>query len=65
MVCSIQYVAHGQNEVDGVTRAETMVAYWIAHHNLPMSAADEFSRVVPSASKCFVQQSSSLNIYVI
>ena len=38
----LQYVAHGENEVDGVTRAETMVAYWIAHHNLPMSAADEF-----------------------
>ena len=54
----LQYVAHGQNEVDGVTMvAETMVAYWIAHHNLPMSAADEFSGVVPSASKCFVQQS--------
>ena len=44
-------VAHGENEVDGVTRAETMVAYWIAHHNLPMSAADEFSRMVPKCSQ--------------
>ena len=43
----VQYVAHGQNEVDGVTKPETMVTYWIAHHNLPMSAADEFSRMVP------------------
>ena len=30
----VAYVVHGQNEVDGVTRAETMFAYWIAHHNL-------------------------------
>ena len=30
----VQYVAHGQMEsVDGVTRAETMFAYWIAHHS--------------------------------
>ena len=43
----VQYVAHGQNKVDGVTKPETMVTYWIAHHNLPMSAADEFSRMVP------------------
>ena len=28
------YVVNGQNKVDGVTRAETMFAYWIAH-NLP------------------------------
>ena len=31
----VAYVVHGQNDVDGVTRAETMFAYWIAHHNLP------------------------------
>ena len=34
----VAYVVHGQNEVDGVTsltRAGTMFAYWIAHHNLP------------------------------
>ena len=43
----VQCVAHGQNEVDGVTRAETMSTYWIAHHNLPMSAANKFSRMVP------------------
>ena len=43
----VQYVAHGQKEVDGVTRAKTMFAYWIAYHNLPMSAANECSRMVP------------------
>ena len=43
----VQYVAHGQNEVDIVSRAETMFVYWITHHNLPMSAANEFSRMVP------------------
>ena len=43
----VQYVAHGQNEVDLVSRAETMFVYWIAHHNLPMSAANEFSRMLP------------------
>ena len=31
----VAYVVNGQNKVDGVTRAETMFAYWIAHHNLP------------------------------
>ena len=31
----VAYVVHGQNEVDGVTRAETMFAYWIAYHTLP------------------------------
>ena len=31
----VAYVVHGQNEVDGVTSAETMFAYWITHHNLP------------------------------
>ena len=30
----VAYVVHGKNIVDGVTRAETMFAYWIAH-NLP------------------------------
>ena len=32
----VAYVVHGQNEVvvDGVTRAETIFAYWIGHHNL-------------------------------
>ena len=34
-VVRVAYVVHGQNEVDGVTRAETMFAYLIAHHNLP------------------------------
>ena len=30
----VQYVAHGHMDwVDGVTRAETMFAYWIAHHS--------------------------------
>ena len=31
----VAYVVNGKNKVDGVTRAETMFAYWIAHHNLP------------------------------
>ena len=31
----VAYVVHGQHEVEGVTRAETVFAYWIAHHNLP------------------------------
>ena len=58
-------VAHGENEVDGVTRAETMVA--IAHHNLPMSAADEFSRMVPKLfpdSKIAKTVFSWLHIYI-
>ena len=63
----LQYVAHGENEVDCVTRAETMVAYWIAHHNLPMSAADEFSRMVPKLfpdSKIAKTVFSWLHIYI-
>ena len=63
----LQYVAHGENEVDCVMRAETMVAYWIAHHNLPMSAADEFSRMVPKLfpdSKIAKTVFSWLHIYI-
>ena len=41
----VQYVAHGQKEVIGVT------AYWIAHQNLPMSAANEFSRMVSNRQR--------------
>ena len=39
-----QYVAKGNDAIDGVTMAETMVTYWLTYHNLPMSA--EFSRMV-------------------
>ena len=39
-----QYVAKDNDDIDGVTK----VAYWLAYHNLPMSAADEFNRMVPS-----------------
>ncbi|KAI0239083.1 hypothetical protein LSAT2_010148 [Lamellibrachia satsuma] len=38
-----QYVANDNNAID-VTKAETMLAY----NNLPMSAADEFSRMIPA-----------------
>ena len=43
-----QYVAKGDNAIDGVTKAETRMAYWLAYHNLPMSAAEEYSRMVAS-----------------
>ena len=43
-----QYVAESNNSIDGVTKAETMEANWLAYHTLPMSAADEFSRMVPA-----------------
>ena len=42
--------------------------YWIAHHNLPMSAADEFSRMVPKLfpdSKIAKTVFSWLHIYQI
>ena len=42
-----QYVANGNNAID-VTKAETMLAYWLAYNNLPMSTADEFSRMIPA-----------------
>ena len=66
------HVTQGQNEVDGVTRAETMFAYWIAHHNLPEyniehSAANLLSEksvvnVTISAFAIFQQTCSALNM---
>ena len=45
-----QYVAQGNNAIDGVTKAETTVAYWLTYHTLPMSGADEFSKMVRQCS---------------
>ena len=55
------YVAKANDAIDGVTKTEMMVAYWLAYHNLSMSAADEFSRMFPdskiakthSSGKCY------------
>ena len=42
-----QYIAQGNNAIDGVKRAETKIAYWVAYHNVPMSATDELSKMLP------------------
>ena len=46
-----QYVAQGSDDIDDVTKAETTVAYWLTYHTLPMSAADEFSKMVRQCSR--------------
>ena len=33
-------------EVDSVIKAETMFSNWLVHQNLPLSAADEFSKMM-------------------